>query len=65
MLTENRVYYFSNHDNEIHNLKDVEHIITDTKSAVIGKDCGEDGFMMEDEVTIYTMDEIVKIIEAL
>jgi hypothetical protein len=58
-----KIYYISNADNCVHNINDVEHKLVDEKYAYIGKDCGSDGFRVDDEVTLWTLEEIVKFFE--
>lgn len=64
-MKNDRNYFFSNHDNEIHNINDFDSVISeDGKSAEIGEWTSE-GLRVNDEVCIYTFEEIIEIIKEL
>jgi|WetSurSiteA1Bulk_404760.scaffolds.fasta_scaffold525651_1 hypothetical protein len=59
----NKNYFISNYDNMIHNIYDVDHqVFSPCDKAYIGKHTDE-GFRVDDEVTLYTLQEIVKFFE--
>lgn len=60
MKKELRIYFFSNYDNEIHNIGDIDHIISDDGlSAEVGKWTKDDGLRVDDNVCLYTLEEIL------
>ena len=62
---DDKIYYFSHRDGHIHNVNDVEHYIEDNGGnsyACIGRDLGEEGFSVDEEVDLHTIAEIVEII---
>jgi hypothetical protein len=58
-----KIYFVSFADNRVHNINDYEHQIVNETTAYIGKDCGEDGFRVDDEVNLWTITEIAKFFE--
>ena len=57
---DNKIYYVSQYDNNIHNINDVEHKIINEDLAYVGKDCGDNGFRVDEEVSLWTLKEIVR-----
>lgn len=58
-----KVYYVSQYDNKIHNIYDNEYIFAENDkiyNAYVGKNCGDDGFRVDEEVTLYTLKEIIE-----
>ena len=55
-----RIYYVSQYDNRVHNINDVEHQFINRNQAHIGKDCGDDGFRVDEEVDLWTIEEVAK-----
>jgi len=57
-----KIYYISQFDNKVHNINDVEHMKTkkdtDIHIGIIGKDCGIDGFRVDEEVILYDIIEV-------
>jgi hypothetical protein len=54
-----RIYFISQFDNRTHNIFDWQHKIINEKEAYIGKDCQEEGFRVDEEVSLWTLDEIM------
>jgi len=57
---DNKIYYVSQYDNNIHNINDVEHKIINEDLAYVEKDCGDDYFRVDEEVSLWTLKEIVR-----
>jgi hypothetical protein len=53
-----KIYYFSNYDNQIHNINDLENYNRENDSIEI---VDYNGFVI-DQVTLHTLDEIIKIV---
>lgn len=53
-----RIYYVSQYDNLVHNINDKDHKIIGDNLAYVGKDCGEDGLRVDEEVNLWTIKEI-------
>lgn len=64
-MKEERIYYISNGDGCIHNINDVEHAIIDEKSAYIGVIYCNDGFRIDEEVSLWTLKEVIRFFEWL
>lgn len=57
-----RIYYFSNDDKEIHNINDVDFQMTGKMTAQVGIwDSHREVLMVDDEVTLYTFDDIINL----
>jgi len=57
-----KIYYFSNEDNEVHNINDVDFHMTGEMTAEVGSwDSNREILMVDDEVTLYTFPEIIKL----
>jgi len=60
-MKNERVYYVSQYDNQIHHINDKDHKIISEKEAYIGKDCGyENGFRVDEEVNLWTVKEVME-----
>ena len=65
-MKEDKIYFVSQFDNQVHNIYDWEHQFIDVTesnevyNAYIGKDSGKDGFRVDEEVVLYTIKEIAK-----
>jgi hypothetical protein len=64
-MDNEKFYYISQYDNRVHNINDVEYQLIANEDntihqAYIGKDCGDDGFRVDEEVTLYTILEVAE-----
>lgn len=60
MRKKEKIYFISQFDSQIHNINDVEHRLVSEELAYIGKDCGIDGLRVDEEVDLYTIEEVIK-----
>lgn len=51
------IYFISNYDNEVHNIKDVEHVNIDSDTCYIGVNTIE-GFRVDDKVNLLSLKDI-------
>jgi len=68
MGKNDRFYYISHGDGCVHNINDVEHFIENKEGyigACIGKDLGEEGFRVDEEVVLHTIADIVELFKEL
>ena len=57
-----RIYYFSNDDNEIHNINDVDFQMIGVDTAEVGSwDSNREMLMVDDKVNLHTFPEIIKL----
>ena len=59
-MNDMKIYYISNYDGCIHNLKDVQHELFGKEQAYIGK-MTDEGFKVDEEVDLHTLKEILEI----
>jgi hypothetical protein len=59
-MNNKKIYYISNIDNCIHNLKDVQHELFGEDNAYIGE-MTDNGFEVQEEVDLHSLKEILEI----
>ena len=56
----NKIYYVSQYDNNIHNINDAEHKIINEDCAYMGRFDKDNVFRVDEEVSLWTLKEIFK-----